>query len=57
MPVLWERETGPGSGVYSGLTNNYIRVSAKSEKPLSNEIAPVKLVGYSDQAMLGEMVS
>jgi threonylcarbamoyladenosine tRNA methylthiotransferase MtaB len=56
MPVLWERETGPGSGVYSGLTNNYIRVFAKSEKPLSNEIAPVKLLEYDDQAMLGEMV-
>jgi threonylcarbamoyladenosine tRNA methylthiotransferase MtaB len=57
MPVLWEKETSPGSGVYSGLTGNYIRVLAKSEKPLSNEIAPVKLVEYNDQAMLGEMGS
>jgi threonylcarbamoyladenosine tRNA methylthiotransferase MtaB len=56
MTVLWEKETGPGSAVYSGLTNNYIRVFARSEKPLSNEIAPVKLVEYDDQAMLGEMV-
>jgi threonylcarbamoyladenosine tRNA methylthiotransferase MtaB len=54
MPVLWEKETGTGSGIYSGLTSNYIRVFAHSEKPLSNEITPVKLVKLHNQGILGE---
>ena len=56
MPVLWEKETSPGSGIYSGLTSNYIRVFAHSEKPLSNEITPVKLVEFHNQGIWGEMV-
>jgi len=56
MPVLWEKETSPGSGIYSGLTSNYIRVFVHSEKSLSNEIAPVKLVEFHNQGIWGEMV-
>jgi threonylcarbamoyladenosine tRNA methylthiotransferase MtaB len=56
MPVLWEKETSPGSSIYSGLTGNYIRVFAHSEKPLSNEITPVKLVEFHNQGIWGEMV-
>ena len=56
MPVLWEKETSPGSGIYSGLTSNYIRVLTGSEKPLSNEITPVKLVEFHNQGIWGEMV-
>jgi threonylcarbamoyladenosine tRNA methylthiotransferase MtaB len=55
MPVLWEKETSPGSGIYSGLTGNYIRVFAHSEKSLDNEITPVKLVGFHNQGIWGEM--
>jgi threonylcarbamoyladenosine tRNA methylthiotransferase MtaB len=55
MPVLWEHETSPGSGIYSGLTGNYIRVFAHSEKPLSNDITPVKLVELHNQGVWGEM--
>jgi threonylcarbamoyladenosine tRNA methylthiotransferase MtaB len=54
MPVLWEKETSPGSGIYSGLTGNYIRVYARSEKSLSNEITPVKLVELHSQGIWGE---
>jgi threonylcarbamoyladenosine tRNA methylthiotransferase MtaB len=53
MQVLWEKETSPGSGIYSGLTGNYIRVLASSEKPLDNEIASVKLVGFRNRGMWG----
>jgi threonylcarbamoyladenosine tRNA methylthiotransferase MtaB len=56
MPILWEKETSPGSGIYSGLTSNYIRVFAHSEKPLSNEITRVKLVEFHKQGIWGEMV-
>ena len=57
MWVLWEKETNPGSGIYSGLTDNYIRVFAQSKKPLTNKIAPVKLVGFHEQGMRGELVN
>jgi threonylcarbamoyladenosine tRNA methylthiotransferase MtaB len=56
MPVLWEQETSPGSGIYSGLTSNYIRVLAHSEKSLSNEITPVKLVEFHNQGIRGEVM-
>jgi threonylcarbamoyladenosine tRNA methylthiotransferase MtaB len=39
--VLWEKQTG---GVWSGLTDNYIRVFTKSDKDLTNKLVPVKLV-------------
>jgi threonylcarbamoyladenosine tRNA methylthiotransferase MtaB len=57
MAVLWEKETSPGSGIYSGLTSNYIRVFAKSEKPLTNQMTAVKLMEFDDHGMLGEIVS
>ena len=55
MPVLWERETAPGSGMYSGLTGNYIRVYARSRDPLGNRVTPARLVGFHDQAMQAEV--
>lgn len=39
--VLWEKES---CGVWSGLTDNYIRVFTKSERDLTNKLVPVKLV-------------
>jgi len=57
MWVLWEKETNLGSGIYSGLTDNYIRVFAQSRKPLTNKIVLVKLVGFYDQGMWGELIS
>jgi threonylcarbamoyladenosine tRNA methylthiotransferase MtaB len=56
MPVLWEKETGFGGGIYSGLTSNYIRVFAHSEKSLSNKITPVKLVKFHNQGIWGEVI-
>ena len=57
MSVLWEQETGPHSGTYSGLTSNYIRVFAHSEKPLGNEIMPVRLVEFRNQGVWGEIIN
>ena len=57
MPVLWEQETKPGSGTYSGLTGNYIRVFAHSKRPLSNEIRPTGLVELRNQGIWGEIVN
>lgn len=39
--VLWEKQT---CGVWSGLTDNYIRVFTKSDKDLTNRLLPVKLI-------------
>jgi threonylcarbamoyladenosine tRNA methylthiotransferase MtaB len=57
MPVLWEQETSPGSGIYSGLTSNYIRILAHSENPLGNEITPARLVEFHNQGIHGEIVN
>jgi len=41
MMVLWEKQT---DGVWSGLTDNYIRVYTKSSEDLTNKLQPVRLV-------------
>jgi threonylcarbamoyladenosine tRNA methylthiotransferase MtaB len=41
MMVLWEKQT---DGVWSGLTDNYMRVYTKSSEDLTNKLQPVKLV-------------
>lgn len=38
--VLWEQQT---CGVWSGLTDNYIRVFTQSDRDLTNKLVPVKL--------------
>jgi len=55
MPVLWEKETSPRSRIYSGLTGNYIRVYARSEKSLRNELTPVTLVEFRNRAIRAEL--
>jgi len=44
LPVLWEGETGAGSGVYSGTSDNYLRLLCRSDAPLQNVIEDVTLV-------------
>lgn len=41
LPVLWEQEK---DGIWSGLSDNYIRVSTQSEQPLTDQLLPVRLV-------------
>ena len=44
-PVLWETTTGAeGRELWSGLTDNYIRVMGESPRPLFNTITPARLV-------------
>lgn len=45
MQVLWENEVRRGSGIYSGLTENYIRVYTASASDLANTISPARMVG------------
>jgi threonylcarbamoyladenosine tRNA methylthiotransferase MtaB len=57
MSVLWEKETNSGEGTYSGLSDNYVRVFTRSEKVLASQIAPVRIVGFHDQGLHGELIS
>lgn len=50
LPVLWENEVKPGTGVYTGLTNNYIRTYASSAHGISNTISDVCLMMPVGQA-------
>lgn len=55
MPVLWEKQSG--DGLWSGLTDNYIRVYTKSNEDLTNKLLPVKLVElFNQDGVWGEMV-
>ena len=43
-PVLWERaERANGASRWSGLTDNYIRVSSRSNLSLANSVTPARL--------------
>ena len=57
MPVLWETEVHQDSGLYSGLTDNYIRVFAESRQQISNTILPAKLIRPHQDGLWGELIS
>ena len=52
--VLWEKSSGNG-GVWTGLTDNYLRVKASSHLRLSNEITGVRLTGVDEDWVLAEI--
>jgi threonylcarbamoyladenosine tRNA methylthiotransferase MtaB len=52
LEVLWEQKS---TGVWSGLTANYIKVYAKSAADLTNKLTPVKLVKTYRDGVWGEI--
>ncbi len=52
--VLFERSVRPG--VWSGLTDHYIRVAAESDVPVTNQILPVRITGADNEQCGGEIV-
>jgi threonylcarbamoyladenosine tRNA methylthiotransferase MtaB len=54
MGVLWEKEEG---GMWSGLTDNYIRVFVESAGTLSNHLLQARLVTEMDEGVRGDLVS
>jgi len=52
MPVLWEKQTG---GIWSGLTDNYIRVFTTSGEDLTNKLLAARLVGINKDGVWGEV--
>ena len=55
-PVLWEGPNGgESSGVWTGLTDNYIRVVVRSHRELSNEIIPARLLRQQGDLVVGQV--
>lgn len=54
MLVLWEKRSA--GGIWSGYTDNYIKVYTRSDNDLSNKLALVKLAGANGDGMWGEVV-
>lgn len=48
LPVLWENES---RGVWSGLTENYLRVHTRTSRHLMNKITPATLTAYDSQGL------
>ncbi|MFZ6030717.1 MAG: MiaB/RimO family radical SAM methylthiotransferase [Chloroflexota bacterium] len=55
LPVLWESATalGPGGWELSGLTDNYLRVSATAAQDYWNQVTPVSLTGMAPGGLTG----
>jgi threonylcarbamoyladenosine tRNA methylthiotransferase MtaB len=54
MTVLFEQQS---DGVWSGLTENYIRVYAASSDDLTNELLPVRILKTVRDGVVGEVVA
>jgi threonylcarbamoyladenosine tRNA methylthiotransferase MtaB len=57
LPVLWESATGlgPQGWQLSGLTDNYLRVSAWSAQAIINQITPVHLSQAAGDRIIGKI--
>ncbi len=51
-PVLWESRK---SSKWVGLTDNYLRVTAHSDRELTNEITWARIVGLNGQSVIAEV--
>ncbi len=58
MKVLWEQITGatPHGYVYSGYTDNYMRVRSTSRRDLVNSVTATKLGSYADGLIHGKVI-
>ena len=52
VSVLWEKQSG---GVWSGLTDNYIKVYTRGKEDLTNKLLPVKLAEVYRDGVWGEV--
>jgi threonylcarbamoyladenosine tRNA methylthiotransferase MtaB len=56
MQVLWESSRpGEGGRVWSGLTDNYLRVFTASDRELANTLAPTRLERLCDGGLVGKL--
>jgi threonylcarbamoyladenosine tRNA methylthiotransferase MtaB len=54
MTVLWEQRRR--DGLWSGLTDNYLRVTTDSDLDLLNRLVPARLVAAQDGSLVGELL-
>jgi len=55
-PVLWEPGKGrDAGGIWSGLTDNYLRIKAQSDRDLGNVITDARLTGLDGDWVTGEV--
>jgi len=58
MEVLWESDEPHGDGcLWSGLTDNYLRVSAPGRAGLRNTVTPVQLIADTPGGLAGRIVN
>ncbi len=57
LPVLWESVQARDAQGWElgGLTDNYLRVTARSPEPLWNQISQVTMTGVSEDGLLGRL--
>jgi threonylcarbamoyladenosine tRNA methylthiotransferase MtaB len=57
LAVLWEsaRSLGPQGWTVSGLTDNYLRVTAQTPRRLWNQITPVRLIEMGQAGLVGRI--
>lgn len=55
IPVLWERKSK--QGIWSGLTDNYLRIFTKTGGDLTNRLLPAKLVAEHAHGLVGEVIN
>ena len=55
LMVLWENEVATGSGIYSGFSDNYIRVFTESSETLANQFRSVYLVRLHNHGIWGDV--
>jgi threonylcarbamoyladenosine tRNA methylthiotransferase MtaB len=53
VTVLWEEENP--EGVWSGLSDNYVKVFARSGGELANSLSETKLIGHHKDCLWGEL--
>ena len=55
-PVLWESSVNHlDSTIWSGLTDNYVRIYSESQLNLKNQITNTNLLGLGDKGMIGRV--
>ena len=54
MTVLWEKQS---SGIWSGYTDNYIKVYTRSNEDLTNRLIPVRLTRNYRDGLWGELLT
>ena len=55
LRVLVEEKVDPKTGLFSGYTDNYIRVSFKGGDELKNKLVMVRLVGANQGQVMGQV--